>query len=140
MATELCMCSTVKTRNYVTENGNRCPQCDKFLIDESLYLKPSPEWDSNDLKTNKLKSLVENMAFRKENDVARLKLSTFSGGEGENPAHFFLKLENIFTAYHIVKEEEKIRIFKQSINSKGVDLFMSLDENTQGDISAFAAL
>ena len=40
---DLCLCSSRRSRAYVSQNKNVCPACNKALIDTELYEVPLPK-------------------------------------------------------------------------------------------------
>ena len=139
---ELCLCTSAKTRRYIQDNSNICPECRKLLIEEDLYLQPVPklEKEDKDPEINQLITFLREATFgsikNRPQEVIRLKPPNFSGENETDVKHYFLKLENYFAAYNIVKEDDKIRVIKQTLDNVALDLFISLDPDIQADFSA----
>ena len=151
---ELCLCPSRKSRSFVSENGNVCPACNKALIDRELYEIPLPkleevapvvlpEEDSDEAKIpgrglGEILEMLGNASFGSVKDRKgtaqniRLKPPTFNGTG--DPKHFWLKMANYYEACKITKESEKICILKQCLEGTALDLFLSLNTETQSDI------
>ena len=143
MSDTFCECASARTRKYVADNNNICPVCNKTLIEEPTYEKavdmPALEREK-DSDVSRLLELLGDATLgstkNRPTESVKLKMPRFSGNEGMEARHFFLKLENYYEAYKIVKEETKTRILKQALDDRALDLYISLDEDTQSDITA----
>ena len=62
----------------------------------------------------------------------RIKPPSFKGGE--DPAHFFIKMNNFVEINKIKKEEDKSAILKSCLSDEALDLFLSLPAEEQADM------
>ena len=135
---DLCVCATMKTRAYTSQNANKCPTCGKKMLeDEPKYEPVPPLEETKGFDMEKLLSGLATANFgsvkeRSHNNSIKLKPPVFSG-KGDSK-HFFVKLENYIESYKISSEETKIRLLKSCLENTALDLFLSLDDETQSDL------
>ena len=74
---KLCVCAVPKTQKYVQDNGNKCPNCNKILIEK------------DDLETMLRKVLLSGPGSgfsdgKSQEKGMRLKPPTYSGRDDQN--------------------------------------------------------
>ena len=67
------------------------------------------------------------------NSGVRLKPPTFNGQT--DPKHFFVKLLNYLETYKVHLEYEKIRVLRSCLEGSALDLYLSLTDHEQGDLT-----
>ena len=151
VTSDLCACPSAKTRSYVTANSNACPTCGKNLIEDEMYEVPigGSQMDGQNVDAGRgdappdvdggMKRLLEVLGAstfgstkERPSNMVRIKPPAFDGTV--DPRHFFVKLDNYFQSCRVVKEDAKVRVLKQCLEGTALDLFLSLDEDTQGDM------
>ena len=115
-----------KTQKYVEEHNNKCPTCNKMLIE----------------KDKEVASLLRKLTLgngsgssgnsNAQGQGVRLKPPTFNG-KGD-PKHFFVKLTNYLETYRIVGTSETVRVLKSCLEGSALDLFLSLSFRDQYDL------
>ena len=144
---EFCQCPGSKTKGIVKKNKNKCPEanCGKKLTDIPGYdsdteqKEPSRSEQSLKILTEWLDGLssghLKGAKTKDQNQSSvRIKPPSFKGSE--DPAHFFVKLNNFVEINKIKKEEEKSAILKSCLSDEALDLFLSLPADEQADIQA----
>ena len=142
---ELCKCPTPKTRKLREENQNVCPDCSKMLVELGPdYSSIPPLEDIKGAKTDvKVGEVIEKHSNGEavfgsvkdrppHNAGVKLKPPSFTGKS--DPQHFFVKLLNYLETYKIQAEDQKIRVLKSCLEDSALDLYLSLDEDTQSDL------
>ena len=142
---EFCQCKGPKTKGIIKKNNNKCPQpnCGKKMTDIQGYdsdtenkdpsrgeqgLKILTDWLEG-LSTGQLKTAKSRDQYHSS---VRIKPPTFKGNE--DPAHFFVKLNNFVEINKIRKDEERSAILKSCLSDEALDLFLSLSANEQADM------
>ena len=144
---DFCQCPGPKTKGIVKKNKNKCPDtnCGKKLTDIPGYdsdtekkeppksdqsIKILTEWldgiSSGQLKGARTKDQSQSSV--------RIKPPSFKGSE--DPAHFFVKMNNFVEINKIKKEEDKSAILKSCLSDEALDLFLSLPAEEQADMEA----
>ena len=138
---DLCQCTTAKTRAFVTENSNICPNCGKQILDESLYEEPklpALEEDENENKPDmgdffKLLKIFGSVKERAGENI-KLKLPYFEEKYKQNIKVYFIKLKNYLETYKINKAESRIRLLMQVLDGSALDLYLTLSDDVQSDL------
>ena len=138
---DLCQCTTAKTRAFVTENSNVCPNCGKQILDESLYEEPklpALEEDENENKPDmgdffKLLKIFGSVKERAGENI-KLKLPYFEEKYKQNIKVYFIKLKNYLETYKINKAESRIRLLMQVLDGSALDLYLTLSDDVQSDL------
>ena len=141
---DLCICATQKTRGYREQHNNVCPTCNKMMVELDPDYSEIPALKDNKQNAHsqisdlligltKAQGTFGSVKERATHDNGvKLKPPTFSGKN--DPKHFFVKLLNYLETYKIGTEEAKIRVLKSCLEDSALDLYLSLDEESQSDL------
>ena len=124
---KLCVCAIAKTQKYIQDHDNKCPTCNKTLIEK------------DNLETMLRKVLLSGPGSgfsdgKSQEKGMRLKPPTYSGRD--DPKHFFVKLKNYLETYHIDDNKEIIRVLKSCLDGKALDLYLTLNPYEQGELES----
>ena len=149
---DFCSCTGTKTKANIKKNNNKCPDpnCGKKMTDIPGYdsdesagepsrnehqFKIFADWleglSIGQVKTGRPGK--GNTSDQNQNPV-RIKPPSFEGRN--DPAHFFVKLQNFVEINKIKKEAEKIAVLKSCLSGEALDLFLSLSAQEQKDLNA----
>ena len=80
-------------------------------------------------------AVLGNTRLRYKRSGFKMQLPRFSGVEGEDPRHYFLKMTAFLEAYDIDQNAERVRVFLDSLQGPAMDLYVSLSWEEQSDIA-----